>query len=30
MVDESVYQIQVSWAGMNEQSSVKVASWKLV
>ena len=30
MVGESVYQIQVSWASMKEQSSVKVASWKLV
>jgi len=30
MVDELVYQIQVSWTGIKENSSVKVASWKLV
>jgi len=30
MVDGSVYQIQVSWTGMKEQSGVKVASWKFV
>jgi len=30
MVDESVYQILVGWAGSKEHPSFKVTGWKLL